>query len=378
MNIHNDLKEQLSHSLSKNRVSHALLFSGKCGYGTLPLVLWYAGQLLCSDKSEKCLNKTNEGQHPDLHFTYPVATTDVVKEKPKSVDFIHDWREFIKENPFANGYAWMQHIGVDRKLGLINKDQSYEILKTLSLRSFAGGYKIMIIWLPEAMNVESANKLLKIIEEPPTKTVFILVSEAAEELLPTILSRCQLIKVPRLTQLEVEEVLVQHFSVDPNLASEAAISAQGDVSLALDNLLYKSESFEELFIQWVRNAFRAKKDASALVDIFDWSQEIAGWNNREKQKQFLSYCANIFRQALVQSYGAQDLVNHQIKSDSFKWEGFAKFIHGANIVEILNEINDASFHIERNGNAKIIFLDMGIKMTRFIHIKEVSTTSKEH
>lgn len=378
MNIHNDLKEQLSHSLSKNRVSHALLFSGKCGYGTLPLVLWYAGQLLCSDKSEKCLNKTNEAQHPDLHFTYPVATTDVVKEKPKSVDFIHDWREFIKENPFANGYAWMQHIGVDRKLGLINKDQSYEILKTLSLRSFAGGYKIMIIWLPEAMNVESANKLLKIIEEPPTKTVFILVSEAAEELLPTILSRCQLIKVPRLTQLEVEEVLVQHFSVDPNLASEAAISAQGDVSLALDNLLYKSESFEELFIQWVRNAFRAKKDASALVDIFDWSQEIAGWNNREKQKQFLSYCANIFRQALVQSYGAQDLVNHQIKSDSFKWEGFAKFIHGANIVEILNEINDASFHIERNGNAKIIFLDMGIKMTRFIHIKEVSTTSKEH
>ena len=378
MNIHNDLKEQLSHSLSKNRVSHALLFSGKCGYGTLPLVLWYAGQLLCSDKSEKCLNKTNEGQHPDLHFTYPVATTDVVKEKPKSVDFIHDWREFIKENPFANGYTWMQHIGVDRKLGLINKDQSYEILKTLSLRSFAGGYKIMIIWLPEAMNVESANKLLKIIEEPPTKTVFILVSEAAEELLPTILSRCQLIKVPRLTQLEVEEVLVQHFSVDPNLASEAAISAQGDVSLALDNLLYKSESFEELFIQWVRNAFRAKKDASALVDIFDWSQEIAGWNNREKQKQFLSYCANIFRQALVQSYGAQDLVNHQIKSDSFKWEGFAKFIHGANIVEILNEINDASFHIERNGNAKIIFLDMGIKMTRFIHIKEVSTTSKEH
>lgn len=375
MNIHNDLKEQLSHSLSKNRVSHALLFSGKCGYGTLPLVLWYAGQLLCSDKSEKCLNKTNEGQHPDLHFTYPVATTDVVKEKPKSVDFIHDWREFIKENPFANGYAWMQHIGVDRKLGLINKDQSYEILKTLSLRSFAGGYKIMIIWLPEAMNVESANKLLKIIEEPPTKTVFILVSEAAEELLPTILSRCQLIKVPRLTQLEVEEVLVQHFSVDPNLASEAAISAQGDVSLALDNLLYKSESFEELFIQWVRNAFRAKKDASALVDIFDWSQEIAGWNNREKQKQFLSYCANIFRQALVQSYGAQDLVNHQIKSDSFKWEGFAKFIHGANIVEILNEINDASFHIERNGNAKIIFLDMGIKMTRFIHIKEVSTSS---
>ena len=241
MSIHNDLKEQLSHSLSKNRVSHALLFSGKCGYGTLPLVLWYAGQLLCSDKSEKCLNKTNEGQHPDLHFTYPVATTDVVKEKPKSVDFIHDWREFIKENPFANGYAWMQHIGVDRKLGLINKDQSYEILKTLSLRSFAGGYKIMIIWLPEAMNVESANKLLKIIEEPPTKTVFILVSEAAEELLPTILSRCQLIKVPRLTQLEVEEVLVQHFSVDPNLASEAAISAQGDVSLALDNLLYKSE-----------------------------------------------------------------------------------------------------------------------------------------
>lgn len=375
MNIHKELQEELSHSIERDRISHALLFSGKCGYGTLPLALWYAGQLLCKDPSEKCRNDVMSGLNPDLHFVYPVTTTDKVPRKPTSKDYISDWRDFIAQNKFADGFAWLQHIGADGKQGLINVEQSKEILKNLSLRSYAGGYKVMIIWLPETLNISASNKLLKIIEEPPQKTVIIMISEKAEELLPTILSRCQLIRVPSLSQLEVEEVLVQQFSVDPNLAEEAAAVSQGDVSLALESLLHQSESFETLFIQWVRNAFRAKKDVTALVDIYDWSQEIAAWNDREKHKQFLSYCADIFRQALVQSYGAPDLVLNQIKSETFKWDGFANFIHGSNIEDILNEINEASYHIERNGNAKIIFLDMGIKMTRFIHKKEANPAS---
>lgn len=375
MNIHKELQEELNHSIERDRISHALLFSGKCGYGTLPLALWYAGRLLCTDDSEKCKNDVMSGLNPDLHFVYPVTTTGKVPRKPTSKDYISDWRDFIAQNKFADGFAWLQHIGADGKQGLINVEQSKEILKNLSLRSYAGGYKVMIIWLPETLNISASNKLLKIIEEPPQKTVIIMISEKAEELLPTILSRCQLIRVPSLSQLEVEEVLVQQFSVDPNLAEEAAAVSQGDVSLALESLLHQSESFETLFIQWVRNAFRAKKDVTALVDIYDWSQEIAAWNDREKHKQFLSYCADIFRQALVQSYGAPDLVLNQIKSETFKWDGFANFIHGSNIEDILNEINDASYHIERNGNAKIIFLDMGIKMTRFIHKKEPNPAS---
>lgn len=370
MNIHQNIQSQLLHAIQSEKISHALLFHGKCGYGTLPLALWYATQVLCIEKTKKCQHKVQSLQHADLHFAYPVTTTDEVKSKPKSADFIHYWRDFVQQNPYGNGFDWMQFIGGEKKQGLINVEQSYEILKTLSLRSFEGGYKIMVIWLPENMNISTANKLLKVIEEPPQKTLFLLISETAEELLPTIISRCQIIKVPRLSRVEIEEVLVQQYNAEPHMAAHAAKNAQGDVAVALENLLYKSETYEDLFIRWVRTAFRAKKDVTALNEIYEWSQEIAGWNNREKHKQFLNYCADIFRQALMQSYGANDLVFNNIKSENFKWESFAKFVHGANIEEILNEINDASYHIERNGNAKIVFLDMGIKMTRFIHAKE--------
>lgn len=370
MQIHKKLQKQLLHAIERNKVSHALLFQGKCGYGTLPLALWYAEQLLCNDKTEKCYNTVHSIQHPDLHFVYPVTTTDEVKGKPLSADFLTYWRDFVKENPFGNGFDWTQFIGAEKKQGIINVHQSQEVLKTLGLRSFKGGYKIMVIWLPENMNIQTANKLLKVIEEPPQKTVFLLVSENAEELLPTIISRCQIIQVPRLNRLEVTEALSQYYNLEPHLAEQVAPNSQGNVSIALENILHNTESFETLFIQWVRNAFRAKKDVTALQDIFAWSQEIASWNNPEKFKQFLNYCADIFRQALMQSYGANDLVFNQIKNESFKWDGFSNFIHGANIEEILAEINSASYHIERNGNAKLIFLDMGIKMTRFIHKKE--------
>lgn len=375
MHIHKELQEELQLSIEKDRISHALLFGGKCGYGTLPLALWYASQLLCKGKSEQCYQQVMQGNHPDLHFVYPVTTTPKVSKNPKTIDFAEDWRSFIEQQQFSDGFAWIQHIGADGKQGIINVEQSKEILKALSLRSFAGGYKVMIIWLPEHLNASASNKLLKIIEEPPQKTVIIMISEKPEELLPTLISRCQLIRVPRLNQLEVEEVLVQNFSVDPHLAAEAATNAQGDVALAMENLLHKKESFELLFIQWVRNAFRAKSDVGALMSIYDWSQEIANWNDREKHKQFLSFCADIFRQALVSSYGAPDLALNKITTEGFKWEGFAPFIHGANIEDILTEINDAAYHIERNGNAKIIFLDMGIKMTRFIHKKEEKPTA---
>ena len=370
MTIHKPLQTQLLHAIETGRISHALLLHGKCGYGKLPLALWYAEKILCTDGSEKCLHKVQSLQHADLNFTYPVATTSTVTGKPKTADFISDWRSFIAQHPYGNIFDWMQHIGVEKKQGLINVEQSQEILKTLSLRSFEGGHKIMIIWYPENMNVQTANKLLKILEEPPQKTVFILISEAVEELLPTIISRCQIIKVPRLSRLEVEEILVQQYNAEPHMASLAAKNAQGDVALALENLLYKAESFEGLFIRWVRDAFRAKKDVTALQGILTWSQEIAGWNNREQHKQFLNYCADIFRQALLENYGADELVFNSVKSGDFKWKPFTQFVHGANIEEILNEINEASYHIERNGNAKIIFLDLGIKMTRLIHARE--------
>ncbi|MXV37476.1 DNA polymerase III subunit delta' [Flavobacteriaceae bacterium Ap0902] len=369
MNIHSSLQAQLTNAVERDKVSHAILFAGDCGYGSLPMALWFAKQLLCNQKTESCTKKVEDLQHADLHFCYPVATTDEVKSKPKTSDFLNYWRDFIRKNPFGTGYEWSQTIGAEKKQIIINTEQAREILNTLSLRSFEGGRRIMVIFLPESMNISSANKLLKIIEEPPEKTIFLLVSEKPEELLPTIISRCQVINVPRLSEFEVENVLKQHFDMQPALANKVAKVSEGNINKALEKILFKSEEFEKLFASWVRNAFRAKTNVAILSDIYDWSTTVASWN-KERQKQFLGFCADIFRQALVSNYDAGETAQVQIKPENLKWEGFVPFVHGSNIVEILNEINEAAFHLERNGNAKIIFLDMGIKMTRFIHKKE--------
>ncbi|MGI9526715.1 MAG: ATP-binding protein [Weeksellaceae bacterium] len=369
LNIHRDFQSQLNHALSSGKVSHAILFAGACGYGPLPLALWFAGQLLCEDKAESCQKKVKDLQHADLHFCYPVATTDEVKSKPKTVDFLKHWRTFVDKNPFGTSYEWSQVIGAEKKQVIINVDQAKEILSTLSFRSFEGGRKVMLIFLPENMNNSSANKLLKILEEPPKDTIFLMVCEKPEELLATIISRCQVINVPRLNELELEQVLVQQFNMEATLAQEVAATSEGNVNKALEKVLFKSEEFEKLFASWVRNAFKAKKDVSVLADIYEWSSTIASWN-RERQKQFLGFCADLFRQALMFSYGAEETAHVQIKPENLKWKGFVPFVHGSNITDILNEINEAAYHIERNGNAKIIFLDMGIKMTRFIHKKE--------
>lgn len=369
MNIHKSLKSNLTHAIENDKVSHAILFAGECGYGPLPLALWFANELLCQNKTESCQKKVKDLQHADLHFAYPVATTDEVKSRPLSADFVKYWREFVAKNPFGTSYEWSQTIGAEKKQVIINVDQAKEILSTLNLRSFEGGKRVMVIFLPENMNISTANKLLKILEEPPKDTVFLMVCEKPEELLATIISRCQVINVPRLSELELEEVLTEQFDVMPSLAKDIAKTSEGDVNKALEKILFKSEEFEKLFASWVRNAFRAKKDLSVLSEIYDWSVVLSSWN-RERQKQFLTFCADIFRQALMFSYGAGETAYVQIKPENLKWQGFVPFVHGSNIVEILNEINEAAYHLERNGNAKIIFLDMGIKMTRFIHKKE--------
>lgn len=368
--VHSKLQYQLLHSLERDKISHALLFYGKSGYGTLPLALWYAAQLIGKNKNENSFRKVMDLQHADLHFCYPVTTTEKVKKNPCTASYSKEWREFYLSQPYANGFDWMQFIGAEKKQGIINVEQAKEILHSLNLRSYEGGYKVMIIWLPETMNNSTANKLLKIIEEPPQNTIFLLVTEDIDALLPTIISRCQTIQVPALQEEDLQSVLVENYNVESHLATESIRYAEGDVAMALEHLLFKSEDFETKFVEWVRNAFRAKKNAEVLQEIHDWAMELSGWS-RERQKKFLEYCSETFRQALLKSYGADEISHRAIRAEDFKWDIFTKFIHGANIELIIDEINKASFHIERNGNAKIIFLDAGIKMTRFIHKKEL-------
>ncbi len=364
----NEIKQKLKESVAEGRISHAQLFVGKEGSGALNLAIAYAGEILSQEKGEAALAKVKSLQHPDLHFSYPVASTDSVKDKPISVQFLREWREFILENSYGNIFDWLQFLGIEKKQGNINVHEAQEIVKTLSLNSYEGGYRIMIIWLPEMMNNAAANKLLKIIEEPPQKTVFLLVAEREDLLLPTITSRCQLVKLNRLTNAEIADYLVRNKELSENEAKRIAVSANGNLREALYNLESGNAEFETYFVQWVRNAFMAAKNPNVLKNLVEWANELSGWS-REQQKQFLGYCSEVFRQALLQNYQAGDLVFLSLNKDGFNWQKFSPYIHGANIEDILNEINESSYHIERNANSKIVLLDLSIKLTRYLHKK---------
>lgn len=370
LKVQEKIKEKLSTTIKDGRISHAQLFSGKNGWGALHLVIGYAAEILASELGENVKTKVVGLQHPDIHFSFPVASSDKIKT-PTSNHFFKEWREFILNNPYGSLYDWLEYNETEKKQGTINVHEAQEIVKFLSLNSYEGSYKFCIIWLPEMMNDAAANKLLKAIEEPPEKTIFFLLTENEDLLLPTIVSRCQIVQLNRLTDSEVANFLVEKNGLDEKEASRIAVSSNGNLREALINLASANSEFEGFFVQWVRNAFMAAKNPSVLKNLVTWSNELSGWP-REKQKQFLAYCAEIFRQALLKNYQADSLVYMQLTADGFNWEKFSPFIHGANIESLLSEINEASYHIERNANAKIIFLDLSIRLTRQLHKKASS------
>jgi DNA polymerase-3 subunit delta' len=369
------IKNHLTKSALSGRIPHAQLFVGPEGCGTLAIAIAYAQFILCqnvdsenSGGNESCNLKFKNLSHPDLHFVYPTVTTDEVKTKPKSADFISDWRQFVLENPYGSLFDWYQILGVQNKQGEIRVEDAQEIVKLLSLKSFEGGYKVMIIWMAEKMNVAASNKLLKLLEEPSDKTLFILVVENEEDLIQTIRSRCQMILFGALPEKEITSALLSRGELDTRQASRIAHQAQGNYNKALQLLRENSEDdvFEKWFVDWVRAAFRAKGNAAAIQDLILWSEQIAGLG-RETQKKFLSYCITMFRQALLLNYQTTSLVYMEPKIERFKLENFAPFVSGNNIQAIFQELSDAIYHIERNGNAKIILTDLSIKLTRLIH-----------
>ncbi len=367
------IKQHLQTSAKNGRVPHAQLFVGKEGSGTLPTAIAYAQFLLChfSDNTDACNLKCSKLQHPDLHFTFPVTTNDSVKKHPVSDLFLKDWRQFINEQPYGSLYRWLQHIGVENKQGLIGVDESLDIVKKLQLKSYEGGFKVMIIWMAEKMNIAAANKLLKLIEEPPEKTVFILITENEDQIINTIKSRCQALYFPSLSEQNIADALVKREQVSTNEATKIAHQSEGNYNKALHILHNNSKDvlFEEWFILWIRAAFRAKGNATVIQELIAWSDTIAK-SGRETQKQFLAYCLQFFRQALLLNYKSPELVFLETKSPKFDLKNFAPFVHSGNILDIEKELNQALYHIERNGNAKIILLDLSMKLTRFLHKKE--------
>ncbi|MEM7186026.1 MAG: DNA polymerase III subunit delta' [Bacteroidota bacterium] len=375
---HEHLKSHLQTTLGNGRVAHAQLFVGPTGSGLLPLALAYAREILCeqyekdSENYNRCAHNVAQLTHPDLHFAYPVNTNDTIKKNPVSSSFSEDWRKFVLHNPYGSLFDWFQQLGIENKQGNISVREAEEISKKLALKSYEGGYKVMIIWMAEKMNTECANKILKLVEEPPERTVILLLTENEEHILKTIHSRCQTLHVPLLSEMDIARRLMDVYQIDEATARKTSRQAHGDFNKALHIIGKDDEDvvFEGWFLVWVRTAFKAKGNKKSIQELLTWSDMMAG-KGRETQKNFLAFCVELFRQALLKNYQAESLVYLETADPKFSLDKFAPFVHQNNIYEIVEALEDASYHIERNGNAKIIFADLSIQLTRLIHKKEL-------
>lgn len=368
------IKSHLAKTVKSGKIPHTQLFIGKTGSGLLALALSYANQILCQSYDEKsnaytsCKNKVDKLSHPDLHFVYPVNTNEGVKKNPISDNFVSSWRDFVLNNSYSSLYNWYQFIGIEKKQGNISKHEAVSISKKLSLKSYEGGYKVLIVWMAEKMNNECANQLLKLIEEPPEKTVILLLAENVEIILDTIKSRCQKLHIPPLAEEEIYQELIDAYSLKSNEAKKISHQSNGDFNKTLQIIKEDNKDvlFEDLFVLWVRTAFKAKKNKEAVNELFNWSEKIAE-EGRETQKRFLNFCLEIFRQAMLKNYNAESLIYFQSHDGNFSFDKFSAYIHQNNILDIRETLEKAIYHIERNGNAKIIFTDVSIQLTRLIH-----------
>lgn len=362
------IKEQLIYTVKENRISHAQLFLGPEGSGNLALAIAYAQYISCNNKQENdscgtcsSCQKFKKLIHPDLHFVFPVATSQTVKKDPVSDDYINQWRSAIIENPYFNQHRWFEIIEIENKQGFISKNESTEILRKLNLKTFESEYKVMIIWLPEKMNIYAANKLLKFIEEPPEKTLFFLVSENSEQIIPTILSRTQLIKIPKIDNDSLRRAICDRAEVTPKKADDIVHLANGNFFEAL-NLTYTRDEDNEHFERFknlMRLAYQWK-----VVEIIDWVDDIARIG-REKQKGFLAYSIRLLRENFMLNINRKEIVYLAQEEYDFS-ENFSQFIHQGNVGRLYETFNKAYGDISMNAYNKIVFLDVALKIVKLI------------
>jgi DNA polymerase III subunit delta' len=360
---HEALKASLINTINEGRISHAQIFLGAEGSGALPLALAYIQYLFCTHKSETdscggCSNchRIAKLMHPDVHFVYPLALS---KEKrvEKSMDVFREWTETFLADPYLSLNDWMDALGAENKQPTIAVEESKDIMHKMSLTAMEGTYKTMIIWMPEKMNLPTANKLLKLLEEPPDKTVFILVSESTQ-ILPTILSRTQLTKVLRCTEKEITDALIHKHGLATDAATHIAKACEGNYRLA--QLMVQGEIDTELnmprFQSWMRVCLNL--DGAKLVD---WVNETAT-TGREKQKLFLAFCIKTIRQSILLGLNYPSGIN---PADEDFLTKFSPFINYENGAQIVNELSSAYYAIERNANPKILFMSVSIKIHNY-------------
>jgi len=389
-----EVKQQLVELIQHNRLSHALLFLSKEGSGALSLALALTQYLTCEKANPKTqipnstaslfgyeqskseirnlkseidscgicpsCTKANQLVHPDIHYSYPVVTKKS-GTAPLSVDYISEWREFINNYPYGNVYDWLQFIGAENKQGNITANECNDIIRKLSLKSFESEYKILIMWMPEYLGAEG-NKLLKLIEEPPPNTLFILVAENETLLLPTIVSRCQMIKIPMLETTDIESALIDS-KIDPAKARQVAATAEGNYREALQLLQHAEEDWQGILRDWLNSIIKTGPIAQTK-----WVEETSRLG-REKQKQFLRY----FNHLLEQSIRSKIMGSNIHLPDNEK--NFADRLNRlADISQqqaIIEELDRATYYIERNANAKILFHALTIKLYHIIQDKIV-------
>jgi DNA polymerase-3 subunit delta' len=361
------LRKQLTELVLQNRLSHTLLLLGKEGVGALPLAISFAQYLVCekaavTNLSAPCgicpaCKKASELVHPDIHFSYPTVTKKP-GEKPIATDFIKEWREFMIQHPNGNLYDWIELIKEkDNSQGKITAEECNDIVRKLSLKSFESPWKILILWLPELMGNEG-NKLLKLIEEPPPQTLLILVSENESGILSTIVSRCQLIKVPALETDVIEKALTERNKTAPAIAGQIAALADGNYREALMLVQHAEEDWQELVRNWLNSILKTGPVAQTK-----WVEEVAKLG-REKQKQFLRYFNHLLEQAVhFRIQGENLLISEKEKDFAARLNRIAGFEQQE---AMMREIDQAHYHVERNANAKILFHALTIKLYHII------------
>lgn len=362
-----EIKKRLLNSVREERISHALLFHGPEGSGKLALAIAFARYISCTSRGEddscgKCPScvKFNKLAHPDLHFSFPASA----KESDSGVDDLLDtWRSALLENPFMNQYNWYEKIGLENKQGIIGTRESSAIIRKLGLKSFESEYKILIIWLPERMNAHSANKLLKMIEEPPRNTLFILVSENPDDILPTIRSRTQILRVPKIKDNDVREALLEKTNATEELIENAVKLSNGNLNLAVASVQAdeQNQSNFDRFVQLMRLAY-----AKDIENLLQWVDKISSLS-REKQKLFLLYALRLVRENFMVHMNREDITHMASYENDFSVK-FSRFIKPGNINQIYEELNLAYNHISAYGYARIIFLDMSLKMVSYLHL----------
>lgn len=365
------MKKRLIQSVQENRVSHAQLFLGPEGSGTLPLTIAYARYLNCTDRGSEdscgrcssCL-KFSKLAHPDLHFVFPVNTTKSVSKNPVSKLFLGSWREALAENPYQNLFQWLEFIGIENKQGNISTHESAEIIRLLSYKAFEAPYKVMIIWMVERMNLSASNKLLKILEEPPDQTVFLLVAQNPEQIISTILSRTQMVKVNRIQPTALKAALQEEFSLDEGRAASLTHLSGGNYLEALRHLRESEDSAfnKEQFTQWMRWCYGAD-----MMSILAWVDEMSRIG-RERQKNFLQYGIHMMRECLILNFGDSSLVRMEGEEYNFA-KKFSPFVNGLNGVDLTEAFDECARYIERNGNPKILLLDLSLRVMKLLRRK---------